>query len=614
MTWKQWLSNMGFWLTLVTMIGAGCLYLALSLLSYASVKAFVDVSFSAESPFFTEARFARIVQGSRLIGATLLLGAGVMYALRKWLIAAAQRLAESAGVLLGTGCSALVAWARQESRMHQAALVGVIALAGALRISFLFQPIRYDEAGAFLSYASKPIYYGLSNYSSPNNHLFHTLLVHITTKLLGDAEWALRLPAFTAGMLLVLALYALIRTLYNRHAALLAAALAAASSFLVEYSTNARGYTLISLLFLLLLGLAAYLVRRPQEPATWLFFALLGAIGFYTIPVMLYGFGSAALWLLLALLREPQVLPRRTLLRRYALMAAATVLLTLLLYLPVLAASGWQAVVANSYVQPLSTDSFLAGLPGMLATVEASWHRDLPTAVGGVLAGGALMACLLHRRLSPYQVAPAWALALWLPALLLVHHVLPYTRVWLFLLPLYLGLAAAGLTGAGMLAAGALPRCGLGAFGSSCSHIGALATVALSATLALGVAQANTIPNSLETGTLRDAKAITHSLRAQLHPGDRVVAIAPSDHPLAYYFHRYGLAHAYLNARPDGRSAERTFVVVNRSHQQSLTQILTTAGLDAAAITKDAVLLRRYATADLYLLAPSTGGRSMQPL
>lgn len=89
----------------------------------------------------------------------------------------------------------------------------------------------------------------------------------------------IRLPAFIAGVLVVPASYLAARVLYNKRAALLAAALVASSSYLVEYSANARGYSMICLFFMLLPALAAYIIRT-WSPGVWLPFAVLSVMGF----------------------------------------------------------------------------------------------------------------------------------------------------------------------------------------------------------------------------------------------------------------------------------------------------------------------------------------------
>ena len=117
----------------------------------------------------------------------------------------------------------------------------ITAVGIAVRWASLFQPIRYDEAATWIDYASRPLAQSLSDYRFPNNHLLHTLLVHMSAALFGSAPWALRLPAFVAGILVVPLTWAAGRALYSPSAGLLSAALAATSASLTLYSTNARG-------------------------------------------------------------------------------------------------------------------------------------------------------------------------------------------------------------------------------------------------------------------------------------------------------------------------------------------------------------------------------------
>ena len=123
-----------------------------------------------------------------------------------------------------------------------------------MRWAPLFQPIRYDEAATWIDYASQPLAQALSDYRFPNNHLFHTLLVHVSAALFGDSPWALRIPAFVAGVLVVPLVWAVGRALYSQSAGLISAALAATSASLTLYSTNARGYTMLCCLTLAALG------------------------------------------------------------------------------------------------------------------------------------------------------------------------------------------------------------------------------------------------------------------------------------------------------------------------------------------------------------------------
>ncbi len=80
----------------------------------------------------------------------------------------------------------------------------------ALRLRFFSEPVRYDEVYTFLHYASRPLFIGIAYYTV-NNHLLNTLLMHISTALLGNAPWALRLPTLIAGILLMPVTYSAVR-------------------------------------------------------------------------------------------------------------------------------------------------------------------------------------------------------------------------------------------------------------------------------------------------------------------------------------------------------------------------------------------------------------------
>src|SRR3954452_24450483 len=108
----------------------------------------------------------------------------------------------------------------REGAPHVAALCLILGCAVAMRVGDLFAPMRYDEAFSALNYVFAPLHVGLSNYSSPTNHLLATLLAPLTWRAFADHPWVLRLPALIAGLALVPAVYAAGRLLYDRHAGL----------------------------------------------------------------------------------------------------------------------------------------------------------------------------------------------------------------------------------------------------------------------------------------------------------------------------------------------------------------------------------------------------------
>jgi hypothetical protein len=400
-------------------------------------------------------------------------------------------------------------------------------LALALRLTFLNQPMRYDEALSFNEFASRPLYYGLSFYPDPNNHLLNTLLVHVAAVGLGNQPWVLRLPALLGGVLLAPATYWLTRLLFPPFGAVVAAMLTAGSSYLVEYSTNARGYTLQALCFVVLLGLVIVAARR-QSRAALLGAAVVGALGAYAVPTMLYGVAIAAVWLVY---EQRRVRARSIRLGHVVASGLLLGLLVALAYLPVMLVSGPDKLAANRFVVPLGLTELASELPRSLGRTFGLWNRDVPWPFAALLVAGFALG---SRRVPLGMLAVGVCLAL-----VLLQRVAPFERVWLFLLPLYFAVAAGGLA---RLVDGRL----LGViFG------GVLSVVALTS---------GSILASTETGAFPDAQAVAQTLGPRLAPDDAVVTRVPASLPeLQYYFPRSGLPMEVLVRPPD--EAQNVWVV-----------------------------------------------------
>ncbi len=528
---------------------------------------------------------------------------------------------------------------------YSLALLCIILLAVALRLAYLSQPMRYDEAFTFLRFADRPLAEGLTRYDAPNNHLFHTLLVHITTSIFGDSPWAIRLPAFLAGIALVPLVYVVTRQHYNAQAGLLAAGLTASSSVLVEFSTNARGYTLVCCLFVALLGLAHTLKQdAPLPPASrlspplhrmergsggeverksglrvWLTFAILAAIGLYTIPTMLYPLGIVIVWLVLSIWT---IQPRRTRLFSLLLTLLLTACLTLLLYLPVIAVSGLDSLTGNSWVQPVPWQYFPTHIRVASETVWLIWNRDIPVPVQALLVVGFLASLVYHRRIATYPIPVLLAALLWLIPMLLILRAVGFPRTWLFLLPLYFMIASAGVVYLAQIfvrrlrlaevlgnllkqqqgeIVGAHPcvrPTGLPNY--SLDIIYPVMALLLCAILSLSVIQNQSVLTAEETGALPGAETFTRLLQGQLQADDGIVALRPADAPLEYYFRQYGMN--YPNT--DLANKLRLFIVVYEP-ASTVEATMAQAGLSMSNYTAPQ-RIHQIGSAALYLLVNQT--------
>ena len=571
--------------------GAGVALLVASWTPYEAVKVRLDLlALDRSAGFFDAGLHARLTGGLRAAGAAALLVAISLAAARNAVAGWIGSLSTSWRQTVGEARLRIIRWIHTEDRWHLAALAVIILVGAILRAAFVTQPMRYDESYTYMRYASQPLLVAVTNYSAPNNHIFHTVLVHFAVLLLGNAPWVIRLPALLAGIAMIPAVYGMTRVFQEKNAALLAAGLVAASSALVEFSANARGYTLMGLFTLLLFALAPRLARAPSL-GLWSLFVLLASLGFYTVPVMLYPAGSIALWYVLFAWLSKEIPDRRRAVGQLVVALVVIGALTLLLYTPVFVAFGLGGVVGNQFVTPQPWPQFTTDALRTLDLIRGQWVRDIPSGVQWLLLLG-LAIGLATRRMTRWQVL---AMLLWCAPVVMLQRNLAYRRVWLFALPIALSAAAGGIE--------ALVRA-FRLFRRGHAQVVAFALVSLLTVGGLGgtVWLRQSVYYSDETETLRDAPKIVAYLEQQLLPGDRVLTVAPADTILEYYFARGRVPLSHLVAEP--QSAGSVWVVVNdtaRGAGQSLAEILESAGVEDSA--EDFALVRTYDTARVYRLS-----------
>jgi 4-amino-4-deoxy-L-arabinose transferase-like glycosyltransferase len=583
-----------FLLLAVLFLGAfGFFVLGISFLSCELVKPSIDaLAPDGKSEQFNCALFEQIVIRARLIGIVLIVLSGVLYGLRKKVWEYTRAVLNAFSHLLPGLTKQFSEAVRKEEKMHLYALFIILITAFVVRLFFLFQPIRYDEAFTFINFASKPLYRGLSDYSYPNNHLFHTLLVHISHLMFGNQPWILRLPVFCAGILTVAASYIVMRIFFDKYTALLTAGFVASSPVLILYSTNARGYMVLCLIFLMLCALATYLIQTGDK-AAWFMFALLSALGFYTIPIMLYPFGIVVMWLCLSIIYQKKQVNRTLFIRGLISTVICTIIVTFLLYVPVFIVSGFESIGVNRFVVSKSWSYYVAQFFPYLTSVWKHWNKDIPIGISLLCVVGVIIGLLFRKRMTFFRVPLVLAAVLWCLPLLTLQRVMPPDRVWLFLLPLYFGCASVGMS------------CCIHHITSkiACpvrykSALCLLVPVVLSLWLSYNCIQRRSVYYSRETGTLRDAEQITLFMKGYLKTGDKIVAVCPSDSPLNYYFTEYDVPVSYLSSDFDTTTL-RIVAVVNHLENQSLEGIIDKVGLSKSDLSIPKVL-QRYESATLY--------------
>ena len=290
----------------------------------------------------------------------------------------------------------------------------ILLLALALRLIRLDERnLWYDEAFAIL-FAGKGLaamLYGTLTPVAGGAADIHPLLYYVVLDgwmaLFGETAFAARFLSVLLGVATVAAIYGLTRDLFDRRVGLAAALVTALAPFHVQYSQEARMYSLLALL--LVLATWSYVRASRLEGPGWrgaLVFGGLAALAMYTQQL-------AALYLL-ALALLPVLQRDRRMLRWVALGG----IVALLLYLPWLLQlpAQWSKVGAYYWVPVPNAARFLLTLRVFFA---GGTEPPTPTALlmlGGALGVVALLGVqliLVGRRLRP-GARRSLLLVLWL--------------------------------------------------------------------------------------------------------------------------------------------------------------------------------------------------------
>jgi len=437
-----------------------------------------------------------------------------------------------------------------------------------LRLLFLSYPMRYDEAYTVMAFASRPWLNLISDYSLPNNHIFHTILVKLAMQFFGSDPWAVRLPAFIHGMLCIPAAYLLARQLYGRSAAIFSAGLVAALPMMVTTATNARGYSQYMFYSLILFTLAIFLLKQINL-AGWGMFILTAAVGCYTVPFMLFPLGAACLWMAANAAGGETRQAYGSIKRFLKYLSAAVILITLitiLFYSPVIfIGTGWHSLTANPFVAPQSWPEFWPAFGEQLRNIWRTWNEDIPLLVQILLTGSVILSLVFHHKVShvliPIQcIAIAWNLTV---SLALRRSL---DRVWLYLLPLWLIWASGGLTA--VLKLVRIPKKGMQA---------GFAAVILMITVFFPLQRVyhyfpgwRADPGKVETAA--------EFIGRNLQPGDAIAVVFPYDAPYWYYLAQAGVTDESMH-RINRETHPRVFVVVNRHEVSGPAEVLLAQGL-----------------------------------
>lgn len=289
---------------------------------------------------------------------------------------------------------------------------------------------------------------------------------------------------------------------------------------------------------------------------------LFAALGFYTLPTMLFPFGALALWLGVEWLFG-KTQPRRDwgFIGHLLIFGVMTALLVILLYVPVMWVSGPEALLNNTFVAPIDPADYGLILSKRLVQTWDVFTNGVPPLITWSLIPAFLIGAFLKPR---YPLA----LLFFSAALVLIRRQAPFDRMWLFMLPVFLIWASAGLVWLfRQIFEGRIPA------GAAASLKGVLILLFIGA-LTLGGAAAFQRASQYTIY----AEEVALFLGEYLSPNDRIITIFPIDAPIIYYVRLHGLDDGDTFSQ---ENPERLYVLVNERTGESPENVLAKKNIPA---------------------------------
>lgn len=443
-------------------------------------------------------------------------------------------------------------------------LLIIIGFAIFFRYAYMWKPMGHDETYTFMAFASRGLRVVITDYHLPNNHVFHTILVNLFYHLFGDSPAVIRLTAFIGGILIIPATYLVGKIFYGWKIGLVAASVLAALPVMIDYSSTARGYTVITLFALIIIALAAY-VKDHRNLIAWFLLVVISCLGLYTNPTMIYPVGMTFTWLFLSGLIK-DVNPKYS--KKYYIYLVLSivwiVILTGILYLPIILSSGLGSIIGNDVVETLSWSEFTQSLLPRIKNTWNEWNRALPPFLSLIAIIGLAASFFLPKLPKNRRVPLILAAVLWIATALVVQRVAPWPRIWLFLLPFFVIWIAAGIIGLFDLLIKKLPK----------SEYLMLLLLGILIVTPLVTALVRTYPQySEKLFSKGEVELVADFLSDYLQEGDVVVVTSPDTVVLKYYLARNNIDKEFTEL-VKGKDVNRSIVVVNNAHEQTLQFVL----------------------------------------
>lgn len=217
----------------------------------------------------------------------------------------------------------------------------------------IYTEVNVDEIATDRYFISKGLLTTLTYYPELTNHIFFNTISLIPYNLVDNGIMAMRITSVISNLLLLAFLFFFTLRRFGFIAACCSIIL---SSFIMEatiYGALGRGH--IWMCLFAIISLWSFLNYLEHNNKGFLFILIASsALGLFTVPTYLYFLISGFIYGIFSLIRKKEYFR----ILEFTLSGIGIFILTIIFFMPVILVNGWDILISNPWVQPLSTTQF----------------------------------------------------------------------------------------------------------------------------------------------------------------------------------------------------------------------------------------------------------------
>lgn len=295
-----------------------------------------------------------------------------------------------------------------------------------LKIYFLtLLPLFVDEAFSYIYFVNKGFLVTMTYYPGPNNHVAYNLIANCFDLFSLSGIWVMRLPSLIISMMTFILLFVFVKRGSNFFTAISTVWILNTFFSYNYYSVSGRGYILYVLCFVCTIyALHQSIITKKQYYVV--FYGMFSIIGLCTIPTFVYPVVSCFIIGIISISNK----------RKWIQYHLCIFVGTIIFYTPIILINGLKSLIGNNWVKSLNFSEFLNRF-GSYILNSYDWLWNLEELSIGIIFSTVLIVVvsIQYYKSSPKIIFVSLFFALPF-CILFFQKVLPFPRIWIYLLPL----------------------------------------------------------------------------------------------------------------------------------------------------------------------------------